>query len=676
FGKIGIRTWRSNVSFRNLKIKTGENDWENIAFDGSASSLGMWDILKGENSSATFSTVTENAFNGSRAAKIQYVSGSGKAGLTNAGLNRWGIAVKQNTQYDGRIYLRGDNFAGAVHIALQSADGQTVYAEQEIANIGSNWQKYPFSLTSNATDNNARFAVWVETAGTLYLDQAVLEGTGEERFQGLPYRADIGNMLVAQGLNFMRYGGTMVNAAEYRFKKMIGDPDLRPPYRGHWYEFSTNGFGIEDFLKVCEAAGFEAAFAINVEETAQDAADMIEYLNGDISTVWGAKRAENGHPAPYNVKYIEIGNEEVIWGDVYADYTHYIERFLDLYNAMKAKDPNLKFINSAWWRPESANMKRVFDALNGKADYWDYHPWTDELNSAQAIATEITQMKTLFKQWDVNTTMKCAIFEENGNLHNVQRAVAHASILNTVRRLGDFVLTSCVANALQPYHQNDNGWDQGQIFFTPSQVYGQPTFYVQQMAANNHLPLRVAQSGRSGVLDITATTDENRQTLVIHVVNTSNTIVNQAFTLQNFVPAQTAQVTVLQGNLSAENTPENPENIVPQTSQINIANNAFTQPVPPRSYTVIRIEQSSTGVENIKKKDEIELIIDNGQLIIENEELKIQELQIFDLTGRTVEKMQCLFSTSVINISQFPQGIYLLKIKTDKGTITQKFVKK
>ena len=75
--------------------------------------------------------------------------------------------------------------------------------------------------------------------------------TGEDRFRGLPLRGDIGQAMVDQGLTFLRYGGTMINISGYRFKKMIGDRDKRPPYHGHWYRWSTNGFGIEDFLQFC-----------------------------------------------------------------------------------------------------------------------------------------------------------------------------------------------------------------------------------------------------------------------------------------------------------------------------------------------------------------------------------------------------------------------------------------
>ncbi|MDS1032989.1 alpha-L-arabinofuranosidase C-terminal domain-containing protein [Porphyromonadaceae sp. NP-X] len=669
-GKIGLRTWLSNVSFRNLKIKTN-GDWTDLPFSGVVTRSGQWDILR-ENPNATFIREQQDPFNGTAAQKIVFADGSGRAGLINGGLNRWGIAVKTGQQFQGRMYLRCANFSGDVTVALLSADGQSIYASQKLKNIGSSWAKYPFQLTSTATDSNARFAFWIENEGLLWIDQVVLEGVGEERFHNLPCRADIGNAMVGQGLTFLRYGGTMVNAPEYRFKKMIGDPDLRPPYRGHWYPFSTNGFGIEDFLKFCEAAGFEPAFAINIEETAQDAADMIEYLNGETSTVWGAKRAENGHPEPYRVKYIEIGNEEVLFnGDVTAEYTHYIERFLDLFNAMKAKDPNLKFINSAWWRPESTNSQRVFNALNGKADFWDYHPWTDELTSGKTIETELRKMQEKFKEWDVNTNMKCAIFEENGNLHNFQRALAHATVLNTVRRMGDFVLTSCAANALQPYLQNDNGWDQGQIFFTPSQVWGMPTYYAQQMAAQNHLPKRVKQTSRGLTLDVTATTDENAQRLVLHIVNTQATNVNQSFNIQNFNPKGMADVIQLTAALSGDNTPEQPEKIIPQFSKITLENASFAYNFPAYSYTIIRIMKNGTSV-NSANEERITVSGSKGGVNINcNNPFLNAKVNIFSLLG---ENLYNKLLTKNNDFLALPSGAYIIKV-TDSGfQKTQKIV--
>ena len=131
-------------------------------------------------------------------------------------------------------------------------------------------------------------------------------------------------------------------------------------------------------------------------------------------------------------------------------------------------------------------MKYVFQSLDGKCDFWDYHPWTETPQQAKEKEADIVKMQQLFHEWNPQTTMRCAILEENGNTHDMARALAHAVMLNVVRRSAGFVPLDSPANALQPYKQNDNGWDQGQIFFSPSQVWMQPPFYAQQMAATNH----------------------------------------------------------------------------------------------------------------------------------------------------------------------------------------------
>ena len=173
---------------------------------------------------------------------------------------------------------------------------------------------------------------------------------------------------------------------------------------------------------------------------------MIEYLNGPVTSEWGRRRAENGHPEPYGVKYIGIGNEEVLFnGDRADEYDHYVERFNLLHDAIKGKDPSVKLISTAWWRADSPSMERTFRALDGKADYWDYHPWADQLASGREVEAELRRMRELFLRWNPSTTMKCAIFEENGNRHDMQRVLGHVTLQNAVRRMGDFVLTSCAA---------------------------------------------------------------------------------------------------------------------------------------------------------------------------------------------------------------------------------------
>ncbi|RYZ50260.1 MAG: DUF1080 domain-containing protein, partial [Sphingobacteriales bacterium] len=591
-GKIGIRTWRSAVQFRNIEVKeNGRKEPLKLVNSVDDQISYNWDVVRSGTVKARITLDSGTAYNGRNSQLISFTSGSGKVGIANRSLNRWGIALKKNQVMQGRLYLKAQGLKGAVTVALESADGKKTYASKKIIGIGASWKKFPFELTSNTADRNARLSVYITSPGRLWVDQIVLMGSGDDQFKGLPIRADIGNMLVAQGLTFLRYAGTMVNSPEYRFKNMIGDPDKRPPYRGHWNHYSTNGFGIEEFLRYCEATNITPSFAVNIYETPQDMADMVEYLNGDASTPWGAKRAKNGHPKPYNVKYIEIGNEEVIFnGDSRKAYEDYVARFKLLAQAMKQKDPSVSLIHAAWWRPESPNMEYVFRELNGSADYWDLHVGGDDPKAGTETEKQITTMLRKFKEWDPQTNMKVAVFEENGSKHGIQRALGHATNLNAIRRHNESVLTSSPANALQPYLQNDNDWDQGQIFFSPEKVWGMPPFYSQKMQAETHLPLRV-YSEVEGSLDVTAARSENGDTLALHVVNTG-TEVSAKLDISGFEDRmESVEVYVLEGDLNGLNTPADPEMHKTMPSSKKLIGKVPEYTFPANSYTILKFKK-------------------------------------------------------------------------------------
>jgi alpha-L-arabinofuranosidase len=381
----------------------------------------------------------------------------------------------------------------------------------------------------------------------------------------------------------------MVNAPEYRWKKTIGDRDRRPQYKGWWYPHSTNGFGIEEFLQFCEAAKFEKVFAINIEETPQDAGDLVEYLNGPATSHWGRERAKNGHPAPYGVKYIEIGNEE-------KTAEHYLERFKLLYDAMHARDPSVQFIIAAWWEPDNPTSKRIVQELDGKAALWDVHVGGDDLHEGRKVDALFTRMEKLVREWAPNTQLKACILEENGGRHDLQRALGHAEILNATQRHGDFVLLDCPANCLQPWQQNDNDWDQGQVFFTSEQVWGMPPYYAQQMASANHLPVRIASETHSpgDALDVLVTRSDDGSTLVLKVDNISDKPHRATIEIAGLADiASQAEATTLTGQLAAVNPPEEPSKIHPTRSIVNNAGQRFDYDFAAYSYTILRLKQKS-----------------------------------------------------------------------------------
>lgn len=557
-GYIGLRSYGGSATFRNLKVAG-----QDVAFESDSPNVsGMWTAL-GE---GTFDHDSSEPFTGRYAQKIQ---GAGGSGIYNMGLNRWGIGINKDVKLKTSMYLKG---SGRVEVALQSADGSKEYARGEIDGITENWQRFDVEMTPNDSDPKGRFVLQLAEEGSIWADQ-VLFCT-----DSYPFRSDITEAFRQQHLTFLRYGGTMVNAAEYMTRNMTGSRLERQPYYGHWYRYATNGFAIPEFVEFARLVGTEPCFAINIEDNPSDVLALLQ----DIE--------------PYGLKYIEIGNEENLFSAARHDYEHYVERYLVLYEAIHAVYPELLFTNAAWWRPDEAEtMKYVFQSLDGKCDLWDYHPWTETPQQAKDIEAEIAKMRQFFLEWNPQTSMRCAILEENGNTHDMARALAHAVMLNVVRRSAGFVPLDSPANALQPYKQNDNGWDQGQIFFSPSQVWMQPPFYAQQMAAKNHQPLLIESSCSSNTnLDYTATRNEAGDTIVLHIVNYGSTTRGLTLNLTGFGEVGSITSLSLNGTLNGENTPERPTRFVPVESTITPGGRLVLKP---NSYSVFVIASKDAGTK-------------------------------------------------------------------------------
>ena len=587
-GFIGLRSYGGSATFRNLKI-----DDAPIAFESEGPSVsGMWTALD----NGQFLLDANEPFTGRFSQKI---SGGQGTGLYNMGLNRWGINFVEGETLKASLYLKG---TAGVQIALQSADGSKEYARTEISGITDEWQRFDTELTLNESDAKGRFVLELAEEGSVWVDQVLL------CTNAYPFRSDITEAFRQEHLTFLRYGGTMVNAREYMTRNMIGSRLERQPYYGHWYRYATNGFAIPEFVEFARIIGTEPTFAINIEDNPEDVLALLQEIK------------------PYGLKYIEIGNEEYIGSSARSGYEHYVERYLTLYNAIHAVWPDLQFINAAWWRPnEVETMKYVFDQLDGKCDFWDYHPWTETPQQAKEQEAEIARMRELFMQWNPNTTMQCAILEENGNTHDMARALAHAVMLNVVRRSAGFVPLDSPANALQPYKQNDNGWDQGQIFFSPSQVWMQPPYYAQQMAAMNHQPLLVeSSSSNNSNLDYTATRNEKGDTVVLHVVNYGTSLRSLALSLTGFGEIGSIRSYSLSGASGSENTPEHPTRFVPVESSVTPGKKLFFKPY---SYTVIVIAaESTTGLVPLNRDKE------------QRARGEGQEASIYDLEGRLLQE--------------------------------------
>jgi alpha-L-arabinofuranosidase len=582
----------------------GESFQEEAPQNPARAISGMWRELRRGAVDGVYAIETNDPFAGGQSQRITYLSGQGELGIENEGLNHQGMAFIGNRPYEGHIWARAEKPV-ELWVALESRDGKIIHAEQRLTVSSNQWQQLDFILTPTESDPTGRFAIKLKKAGSVVAGYAFLEPGEWGRYHGLPVRKDVVDGLINEGIRVLRYGGSMVNQNEYRWKKMIGPRDRRPPYPGHWYAYSSNGWGIPDFLDLCDAAGFLGIPDFNINETPQDMADFIEYANGPANSLWGQQRVADGHPQPYRLKYLELGNEEKV-DDVY------VNKFAALAQAIWAKDPDIilvvgdfsyhsrivdpmHFSGADSGITNLAGQARILQlAREHHREVWfDLHVWTEGPRPDSSLDGALSYYDALDKLAQ-GAAHRVVVFELNANNHSQKRALANALAINTLERDGRMpVVTS--ANCLQPDGQNDNGWDQGLLFLNPSSVWLQPPGYVTQMISHNYEPglVRSEVKGPDQCLDVTATRSKDGKKLMLQMTNVGAEPLAVKLRINGFTPARPlAHVEELTAPLDGRNTAQNPGQY--QTTfkdwRPEFTNSEAVYTCPPFSFTVIRFE--------------------------------------------------------------------------------------
>jgi hypothetical protein len=603
-GTVALRAWQREARFRKLWVKTGK-EAEPLALEQEASLpevSGMWRPVRTGTARGRYAVVAEKPFVGARSQSVTFDSGEGEWGIENQGLNRWGMSFLEGHDYEGYVWVRPDRPAQLV-VALESRDGSRRYAESTHEVAGKDWQRLNFTLNPNTTDPAGRLTLALKQPGSVVLGHAFLQPGPWGRYENLPVRCDVARGLIDQGITVLRYGGSMVNNAEYRWKKMIGPRDQRPPYAGFWYPHSTNGWGIIDFMDFCEAAGFAYVPTFDVNESPRDMADFIEYAKGNPDSVWGRKRVEAGRPAPYRLRLIELGNEERV-------DARYAARFESLAEAIWARDKDvILVVGDFMYDHPIKGPAKVTGAASGVANldghakvlelakkhdrevWFDVHLDTNGPGPSASLAALPSYIDALGKVAN-GAKYKVVVFEYNSGNHAMRRALGNALATNRIERDGRVPIVTS-ANGLQPDKQNDNGWDQGLLFLNPSKVWLQPSGYVTQMFARNYLPrvVKCEVADARDLLDVTAKMSEDGKILQIQVVNLAHRKITTSIRIEGFEPGDpVARVTELSGPLDAANSAEKPDAIVPQRSEWKheFKDGKTTRGFPPHSFTIIR----------------------------------------------------------------------------------------
>ena len=539
-------------------------------------------------------------------------------GLDNEGFN--GIGIREGEKYDFSLYARTRSGDAPVKLRINLVDSRNdLYEQKEIEVSGKEWKKYTVVLTPGATEARSRLRITMVTKGIVDLEHISLfpQKTFNNRPNGM--RADLAQALKELKPGVFRFpGGCIVEgtnkATRYQWKNTVGPVENRPININRWnYTFSHKkfpdsyqscGLGFFEYFLFSEDIGAEPLPVLNCGLSCQyenqdpnencpvdklqpyidDALDLIEFANGSATSEWGKIRADMGHPAPFNLKLIAIGNEQ--WGPLYPER---LELFV---KAIRAKYPEIKIIGSSGPQSEGEDFDYLWPEMRRlKVDLVDEHFYRSPewfLNGA--------------KRYDSYDRQGPKVFAGEYACHSVNRensfltALCEAAFMTGFERNADVVCLCTYAPLFA--HVDAWQWRPDLIWFDNLSLVKTPNYYVQQLyghnAGTNVVPLTMQGEPVTGQLDLyaTAAVDKHSDELIIKVANTG--IRNKRIKLNlNGLSAgkHKGTLTLLHSSdLEAKNTLCNPSTVVPLVSDIEVEAPQGEVNLRPLSFSVYRIK--------------------------------------------------------------------------------------
>lgn len=549
----------------------------------------------------------------SLALTIRSASAQQPAGIVNAGY--WGIALRPDTAYTVSFYAKAEGDAGPLTATLAKTGGAAV-ASGTVHGVGAEWKKFELTLRTGRDLQPSKDNVFTLTAvrpGKLWLQQVSVFGpTFKNRANGM--RPDLMELMGAMRPKFLRFPGG--NYAEgdtfgqrFEWKKTLGDTAQRPGHRSPWNYWSTDGMGMMEFLLWCKDLGMEpllnvfAGYALNGERLStpedlapyvQEALEQIEYIIGDTRTKWGAQRAKDGHPEPFAMRYVEIGNE-----DFFDKSGSYDKRFSIFYKAIKAKYPQLQLISTM---AASATPSQRPDIVDEHTYAWGEVQMYEHLNDYDQRPR--TDPKVFVGEWATH---------EGWPMPNMKAAVADAAYLASLERNADVVLMAAyaplLANVSQVMgHSRDKSmqWSTNLIGYDALRAYGTPSYHVQKMFAEHQGDVVLESAGR----EIPSWTTARKTFPSLHWVATRKgeagkpgrmqlKLASRAATAQPVrvqlgglkKVAPTGTLTVLSSADPTDgNTLDEPMRVAPRTQTLRGIAKEFTLTLPAYSVAVLEFE--------------------------------------------------------------------------------------
>ncbi|UOG76415.1 alpha-L-arabinofuranosidase [Hymenobacter tibetensis] len=576
--------------------------------------------------------------------RMTAATASPNAGFLNEGFR--GMGVKQDAEYTFSVYLRkGPGSVSGLNVTIEepgrtgngpeAAASGKVLAEAKITGLTNEWKKYTAVLKSSGTVAKARLKITMEGAGTIDLDVVSLfpKDTWEKRENGL--RPDLVQLLKDMKPGFLRFpGGCIVEGRtldeRYQWKETIGEVAARKPLINRWntefkHKFTPDyyqsfGLGFFEYFQLSEDIGAEPLPILNVgmacqfnsaelapisasgpnpgntdahtdptlDTFIQDALDLVEFANGPTSSPWGAKRAAMGHPAPFNLKYIGIGNEQ--WGP------QYLERYEPFAKAIKAKYPNMQIVSSAGPSPDGPLFEAASKRLGVlKAEFVDEHYYAKPEWFRQNVGRYDNYPRTGPKIFAGEYAAQSVAIGSPDNKNSWDCAISEAAFMTGLERNADIVNMASYAPLFA--HVDAWQWTPDMIWFDNLKAYGTPNYYVQKMYSTNAgttmLPVQMPNNAKNGTdnLFASAVADDKAGDIVVKLVNYSNEARPVKLNLAGAKKmGKSGKAIVLASNdLQAVNSLQEPTKLAPKEEQFKVSSSTVSYTLAPNSFTVLRI---------------------------------------------------------------------------------------
>lgn len=443
----------------------------------------------------------ENPYDGKRSQRIELSSAR-----TWAGISQDGYASEEGHRYRLRLHYRT---RGAVTVrASLHGDGEVIAPATELGGESTEWRTAEAVLVARRSSHSCTLTIELSGAGALWLDRVYLIDTNA--VLGI-WRPDVVDALRAMKPGIIRFGGSTLEVFEW--DKCLGNWDAREPYATMpWGGMDPNFVGVEEFILLCREVGAEPLICVRwTGKTPADAAREIEYFNGDASTPEGSRRAKNGHPEPYRIRYWQIGNE--VGG---ANYDSSVAAFAE---AMRRVDPSIKLLSSY---PSAEVLKLTA----GPLDYVCPHHYS--IRNLGRMEQDLLRLRQGIAQRAGGREVRVAVTEWNttagdwglrrGMLQTLENALSCSRYQNLLHRYSDAVEIAIRSNLA-------NSFGSGVIMTGPGWIYLAPTYYSQQLyqraAGSRPLDLRNA-GGKTPIpadLDFSAVLSPDGRTLRLYGVN-------------------------------------------------------------------------------------------------------------------------------------------------------------